>query len=945
MLRGALLAARSRRRWRTGLSHDVIPSGCSTRWACRFERLRERPRVSSSRRERDTAALRDVLGYRVYRDLRRGWRVTSPNLEQCGLLDIEYESLDEVCRRQQRVGDRHPALAAATPERRAEKVVPHVLLDYLRRELAVKVDYLDAEEQERICDAQQPVPARPLGARRRASSSTQPRSSPGPDPAAPTSSSCASTASRAQPGGSRRASTPPRCPTPTARSARSASGRPSCPSSTAAPPWSSASTSPTSTSSTCATCRPRPPTTPSAAAAPAAAASRRWCSPTPAGSAHDQYFFKRPEKMVAGQVDPAAPRPRQRGPRARPRARRLAGRDRPRPRRILRERARPGATTPTSPCPRRAPKPRPDAARAAPRRAPPRSSSATCSAELRAAPWYHDEWLTTRCERARRPSTAPATAGAPLPLGARAGARRPTSLDATKSKLGEGAGRAPPREADQKIDLLRRGGNVAASDFYSYRYFASEGFLPGYSSRACRSRPTSPAAARARAATSSCNAPLPRHQRVRAARHHLPRGRQVPRHPRQLHQRRRRRRHHRRQAKVCGTCGYLHPITTPPAPDTCERCRRAPRRPLTDLLRLQTSAPGARTHQQRRGGAPAPRATRSSPGCASPARDGRRHHERPADRPRGDGDLAELAYAPAATIWRINLGWRHRKRRRSSASPSTSERLLGQRQGPREGRRRRRGPRAAEGRYPARRPLRRGHPQRAARATPAPSTTPRDSSASETRSRTPSRSSTSSKTASSAPSRSPASSNANPTRSSLRGRRRRRRRAAPTARRPRGVPASPAEALRDLPLRPRHRRRPRPRPARQRALRGRLLRLPHELPQPDGDLKLLDRFASASTSALAQHSPGRVDPETAPPSTSSLPTPATREPPRTRVPAPPGETGLPPARPTPTLFSPTASAPDPTSSTDDGMRAAIYVDGAHHDYPDRSGTRPRADQA
>jgi hypothetical protein len=42
-------------------------------------------------------ALREVLGYRLYRDLRRGWRVTSPNLEQCGLLDIEYLSLDEVC--------------------------------------------------------------------------------------------------------------------------------------------------------------------------------------------------------------------------------------------------------------------------------------------------------------------------------------------------------------------------------------------------------------------------------------------------------------------------------------------------------------------------------------------------------------------------------------------------------------------------------------------------------------------------------------------------------------------------------------------------------------------------------------------------------------------------------------------------------------------------------
>src|SRR5262249_6242967 len=45
---------------------------------------------------RDTErALRDVIGYRLYRDLQRGWRITSPNLEQCGLLEIEYQSLDE----------------------------------------------------------------------------------------------------------------------------------------------------------------------------------------------------------------------------------------------------------------------------------------------------------------------------------------------------------------------------------------------------------------------------------------------------------------------------------------------------------------------------------------------------------------------------------------------------------------------------------------------------------------------------------------------------------------------------------------------------------------------------------------------------------------------------------------------------------------------------------
>ena len=40
--------------------------------------------------------LRDVVGYRVYRDLRRGWRINAPNLEQCGLIEIDYAELDAV---------------------------------------------------------------------------------------------------------------------------------------------------------------------------------------------------------------------------------------------------------------------------------------------------------------------------------------------------------------------------------------------------------------------------------------------------------------------------------------------------------------------------------------------------------------------------------------------------------------------------------------------------------------------------------------------------------------------------------------------------------------------------------------------------------------------------------------------------------------------------------
>jgi hypothetical protein len=38
-------------------------------------------------------AMMRLLEYRLYEDLRRWWRVIQPNLEQCGLLGIEYPGL------------------------------------------------------------------------------------------------------------------------------------------------------------------------------------------------------------------------------------------------------------------------------------------------------------------------------------------------------------------------------------------------------------------------------------------------------------------------------------------------------------------------------------------------------------------------------------------------------------------------------------------------------------------------------------------------------------------------------------------------------------------------------------------------------------------------------------------------------------------------------------
>ncbi len=93
-------------------------------------------------------ALRNVLGYRIYQDLKRGWRITSPNLEQCGLLEIKYSSLEEVCQAADVWQQSHPTLQTARPATRVK--IAKVLLDFMRRELAVKVDYLGQVFQERL---------------------------------------------------------------------------------------------------------------------------------------------------------------------------------------------------------------------------------------------------------------------------------------------------------------------------------------------------------------------------------------------------------------------------------------------------------------------------------------------------------------------------------------------------------------------------------------------------------------------------------------------------------------------------------------------------------------------------------------------------------------------------------------------------------------------------
>ncbi|RKZ02136.1 hypothetical protein DRQ21_09325 [Candidatus Fermentibacteria bacterium] len=131
-----------------GLEHDVLKEAVADAMNIPFQEYSSEPERIFVARQDVEKAFRNVLAYRVYSDLKRGWRITVPNLEQCGLLRIEYKFLSEICSAPDIWKDAHPALSGASVETRVR--IEKTLLDYMRRELAVQVEYLDAGAQDKL---------------------------------------------------------------------------------------------------------------------------------------------------------------------------------------------------------------------------------------------------------------------------------------------------------------------------------------------------------------------------------------------------------------------------------------------------------------------------------------------------------------------------------------------------------------------------------------------------------------------------------------------------------------------------------------------------------------------------------------------------------------------------------------------------------------------------
>jgi hypothetical protein len=83
----------------------------------------------------------------LYEDLRRGWRVIQPNLEELGLLRVEYRGLDALCQ-DQPAWQFNPVMSAKNPQERL--IILRAILDQFRRKLAINARALQEQAQTQL---------------------------------------------------------------------------------------------------------------------------------------------------------------------------------------------------------------------------------------------------------------------------------------------------------------------------------------------------------------------------------------------------------------------------------------------------------------------------------------------------------------------------------------------------------------------------------------------------------------------------------------------------------------------------------------------------------------------------------------------------------------------------------------------------------------------------
>jgi hypothetical protein len=277
--------------------------------------------------------------------------------------------------------------------------------------------------------------------------------------------------------------------------------------------------------------------------------------------------------------------------------------------------------------------------------------------EIAGAPWYSEGWIEGVARAAPAAFDAAFDRWRELHRAAceqRDAARRIIDDPALRDRRRREAAEQREREARREIELLLNGANRTEADFYTYRYLANEGFIPGYNF------PRLPVRALVAGTTEAHAIDRPRFLGLtefgpgniiyHEGRKHrvtgcvLPAGGIEGRISR---------------AKLCLACGYVHPRDEA-AVDLCVHCGTRLDTETMEFPQALFEQPTVR----------ASRWQRISSEEEDRAREGYQvetYFRFPAGQPGRDlilsdgaapGPVLEVKYVPQAEIWRINHGWR-----------------------------------------------------------------------------------------------------------------------------------------------------------------------------------------------------------------------------------------------------------------------------------------------
>jgi len=129
------------------LDHSIIGKSISDALNLQQDEFSLNPSTFPGVIKENEDALIDYLTYRALFDLRRGWRVILPNLEQCALLKINFKWIDENCSHEE-AWKSVPYFKNMNVELRKKLVFQ--ILDYFRRSYAIhSEEYLNIEQIKR----------------------------------------------------------------------------------------------------------------------------------------------------------------------------------------------------------------------------------------------------------------------------------------------------------------------------------------------------------------------------------------------------------------------------------------------------------------------------------------------------------------------------------------------------------------------------------------------------------------------------------------------------------------------------------------------------------------------------------------------------------------------------------------------------------------------------